>query len=58
VDLSGGVPAYRETQQYVQKVTSAYFRPGSGRTSTLWSPPRPIVRRDVDANGRVVFTNE
>jgi soluble lytic murein transglycosylase-like protein len=58
VDLSGGVPAYRETQQYVQKVTSAYFRPGSGRTSTLWSPPRPTVRREVDANGRVVFTNE
>jgi soluble lytic murein transglycosylase-like protein len=58
VDLSGGVPAYRETQQYVQKVTSAYFRPGSGRTSTLWSPPRPAVRREVDANGRVVFTNE
>jgi soluble lytic murein transglycosylase-like protein len=58
VDLSGGVPAYRETQQYVQKVTSAYFRPGSGRTSTLWSPPRPTVRREVDTNGRVVFTNE
>ncbi len=58
VDLSGGVPAYRETQQYVQKVTNAYFRPGSGRTSTLWSPPRPTVREEVDANGRVVFTNE
>jgi soluble lytic murein transglycosylase-like protein len=58
VDLSGGVPAYRETQQYVQKVTNAYFRPGSGRTSTLWSPPRPPVRQEVDANGRVVFTNE
>jgi len=58
VDLSGGVPAYRETQRYVQKVTNAYFRPDSGRTSTLWSPPRPTVRQEVDANGRVVFTNE
>jgi hypothetical protein len=58
VDLSGGVPAYRETQRYVQKVTQAYFRPGSGRTSTQWTPPKPQVRREVDANGRVVFTNE
>ncbi len=58
VDLTGGVPAYRETQRYVQKVTNAYFQPGSGRTSTLWTPPRPQVRRDVDANGRVIFTNE
>ena len=58
VDLSGGVPAYRETQKYVQKVTNAYFRPDSGRTSTLWSPPRPSVRQEVGANGRVVFTNE
>jgi soluble lytic murein transglycosylase-like protein len=58
VDLSGGVPAYRETQRYVQKVTNAYFRPGSGHASTLWSPPRPAVRREIDANGRVVFTNE
>jgi Transglycosylase SLT domain len=58
VDLSRGVPAYRETERYVQKVTNAYFRPDSGRTSTLWSPPRPIVRQEVDTNGRVVFTNE
>src|SRR5580700_8091582 len=52
VDLSRGVPAYRETERYVQKVTNAYFRPDSGRTSTLWSPPRPIVRQEVDTNGR------
>jgi soluble lytic murein transglycosylase-like protein len=58
VDQSRGVPAYRETQQYVQKVTSAYFKPGSGRNSTLWTPPRAVVRQEVDANGRVVFTNE
>jgi soluble lytic murein transglycosylase-like protein len=58
VDQSRGVPAYRETQQYVKKVTSAYYKPGSGRTSTLWTPPRPVVRQETDANGRVVFTNE
>jgi soluble lytic murein transglycosylase-like protein len=58
VDLSGGVPGFPETQKYVQKVTDAYFRPGSGRDSSLWSPPRAPVRREVDSNGRVVFTNE
>src|ERR1700722_10102602 len=30
VDRSGGVPAYPETQHYVQKVTDTYFRTGSG----------------------------
>src|SRR6202161_2518437 len=44
VDMFGGVPAYRETQRYVQKVTDTYFRPGSGRNPTLWSPPRIAVR--------------
>jgi soluble lytic murein transglycosylase-like protein len=58
VDLSGGVPAYRETQQYVQKITEAYFRPDSGRNPTLWTPPRRQVRKEVDSKGRVVYTNE
>ena len=58
VDRSGGVPAFRETRQYVQKVTNAYFQPGSGRDSALWSPPRPHVRRATDSCGRVIFTNE
>ncbi len=58
VDLSRGVPAYPETQRYVQKVTDAYFRPGSGRDSALWTPPRNPVRKEVDANGRLIFTNE
>jgi soluble lytic murein transglycosylase-like protein len=58
VDSFGGVPRYRETQQYVQKVTHAYFQPGSGRNTTLWEPPKPPVRREVGSNGRVVFTNE
>jgi soluble lytic murein transglycosylase-like protein len=58
VDLNGGVPAYRETQQYVQKVTEAYFRSDSGRNPTLWTPPRRPVRKEVDSKGRVVYTNE
>jgi soluble lytic murein transglycosylase-like protein len=58
VDQSRGVPAYPETQRYVQKVTDAYFQPGSGRSSTLWSPPRPAVRRELEPRGRVLFTNE
>jgi soluble lytic murein transglycosylase-like protein len=58
VDRTGGVPQFPETQRYVQKVTDAYFQPGSGRNPQLWSPPRAPVRRDVDSNGRVVFTNE
>jgi soluble lytic murein transglycosylase-like protein len=58
VDLSGGVPDYRETQKYVQKVTSAYFRPGSGRDTHLWSPPRKPVRPETESDGRIVFTNQ
>ena len=59
VDLSGGVPGISgNAVRYVQKVTDAYFRPGSGREPSLWSPPKVPVRREVDPNGRVVFTNE
>src|ERR1700734_858913 len=58
VDRSGGVPAVREPRQYVQRVTDAYFQPGSGRNLSLWSVPRSYVRRATDSSGRVVFTNE
>jgi soluble lytic murein transglycosylase-like protein len=58
VDLSNGVPAYAETQKYVQKVTDAYFEPNSGRDFSLWSAPRPLVRREVESSGRLVFTNQ
>jgi len=58
VDLSGGVPALRETQRYVQKVTDAYFRPGSDRDLSLWSPPKSPLRQEVDSKGRLVYTNE
>ena len=58
VDLSGGIPDYRETRMYVRKVTDEYFRPGSGRDPQLWSPPRKPVRQETEANGRIVFTNQ
>lgn len=58
VDHTGGIPPYWETRRYVQKVTDAYFRPGSGRDPVLWSPTGSQVRKEVDSKGRVVYTNE
>jgi soluble lytic murein transglycosylase-like protein len=58
VDTSGGIPAYPETERYVEKVTDAYFGPGSGRDPSLWSAPKAPVRKEVLPNGQIVFTNE
>lgn len=58
VDASRGIPPIRETRRYVQKVTDAYFEPGSGHEPLLGDPLKNPVRREVDSNGRVVFTNE
>jgi soluble lytic murein transglycosylase-like protein len=57
VDRAGGIPRYRETREYVQKVTDSYFRPGSDRLPQAFNGQRPIYRA-VEADGRVVFTNE
>ncbi len=57
VDRARGVPNYRETRDYVQKVTDTYFHPGSARSSSPFSTTRGI-RREVDARGKVVYTNE
>jgi soluble lytic murein transglycosylase-like protein len=57
VDRAGGVPQYRETRDYVQKVTDSYFRPGSDRLPRAFDAPHPIYR-EVATDGRVVFTNE
>lgn len=57
VDRAHGVPSYRETRNYVQRVQNAYFRPGSGRMDDVYIHSNPI-HRQVDASGRIIFTNE
>jgi soluble lytic murein transglycosylase-like protein len=56
VDRAHGIPAIRETRNYVQKVQDAYFRPGSGRVEGMWINSRAI-HKNVDEAGRVIFTN-
>ena len=57
VDRAHGIPAFRETRNYVQRVQEAYFSPGSGRLDNAYARSNPI-RRVVDSSGRVIFTNE
>lgn len=57
VDRAHGIPAYRETQNYVLKVQNAYFRPGSGRLADAFINAHAI-HRNVTPGGRVVYTNE
>jgi soluble lytic murein transglycosylase-like protein len=57
VDRAHGVPAYRETRDYVQRVQNAYFRPGSGRLADAYVNPHAI-HRDIATDGRIIFTNE
>lgn len=52
-----GIPRYRETLNYVQRVTDFYFRPDSDRLPSWWIAPHSI-QRTTDGRGRVIFTNE
>src|SRR5205807_7821864 len=57
VDRAHGIPSYRETRSYVQRVQDAYFRPGSGRLADAFINPHAI-HRDVTPSGRIIFSNE
>jgi Transglycosylase SLT domain len=57
VDRAHGVPGFRETREYVQKVQNAYFRPGSGRMPDAYVNSHAI-HRDVSPEGRIIFTND
>jgi hypothetical protein len=57
VDRAHGVPSFRETRSYVQKVQNAYFRPGSGRMPDAYVNSHAI-HRDVSPEGRIIFTND
>ena len=55
VERHGGIPPYRETQQYVKKIGTLY---GSLRTQTETPEShRSSIVRYVEDDGRVVYTN-
>jgi len=47
VDRAHGVPAFRETRDYVQKVQNAYFRPGSGRMEACGRIRTPSAKSPI-----------
>lgn len=57
VDRAHGVPAYRETRNYVQRVQEAYYRPGSGRLDSAYMRTNQI-HKVVEPSGRIIFTND
>ncbi len=57
VERAGGVPPIRETRNYVKRVTDRYYHSDSSGTRG-WIPTPRTIRREVDADGKVIFTNE
>jgi len=56
VDRARGVPAFRETRNYVQRV-QYLFNAGSGRFDGAYISSRSI-RKETDPAGRTIFTND
>lgn len=54
VDRARGVPSFRETRNYVQRVQSLF---GSGRFDGAYISARSI-RKETDPTGRTIFTND
>ena len=55
VKRNGGVPPYRETREYVSRISELY-RQGKA-FAPMWSPSSPI-RVSRDADGHLIITNE
>lgn len=54
VERNKGIPPYRETRDYVRRITAAY---GANAESKVELRPAPI-RVNRDADGRMIFTND
>jgi soluble lytic murein transglycosylase-like protein len=57
VARAGGVPNIRETQNYIRRITDQYYHSDPNGPHG-WMPAPRTIRREVDASGKVVFTNE
>jgi hypothetical protein len=56
----GGIPPYRETQNYVRRITRLYQpkeNSKKGLMETAQNEPERVIVRSMDASGRVVYSN-
>jgi hypothetical protein len=56
----GGVPPYRETQNYVRRIIRIYSpreNPKKGLMETAQNEPERVIVRSMDASGRVIYSN-
>jgi membrane-bound lytic murein transglycosylase MltF len=57
VARSAGVPRYRETRNYVRRITNLYFGGGDPGSFIIGNPVRDPVRVQRDARGVLYITN-